>query len=389
MNQKTITVQTSTIVEEISNLEKQISDVISPQFLDYVFILSPHRQDQIVLSRPLTLKQSNIIDRYNKIVIDYFESINLPIDVEGKNQFETYMETSRNVYLTRFIEARMLFAEYALFSIPTKEAIDLSNKFSPDLEPAVSMEIKISDSMYLFDDGNLDFKKTVRKEESSNMTKATLSSYDNLSYLTYKSVRDLYNITTRAFLVNLNQDALVNLMEVVIQKIIIESNRLVYSYIDKGYPAINAIENVKSLLEKSTKKEGTELPGLFKEIKKDVEDTIDFNLEENIKLEKKYRDELRNEILELLVHYSSIGKYVSSNFYQLKFLEFEQLPDAYKRYHHVVESYLYDDYGNLSSFPVEAYDIDFSRDFKRTLFELVTNGNINPNLTLEDYLFSV
>jgi hypothetical protein len=387
MKQPTQTVNIGTTIEEIGKLEKLISTQISPYILDYIFLLAPNRDDRITLSKPLTVEQTKLLENFNQLSLKYFDSIELPLETEKVGTFENYLEIQRNVYLTRFVEARKLFAEYALFSIPTKEAEKLSKDLSPELEPAISMEIKIANALIINDDGSFNFKETKEKEETSNLIKSVFSSYGNLSYLTFKSIRDLYNITTRAFLISMNQDFLIKLMEVVLQKLIIESNKLVYNYLDKGYPTNEAISNVKSLLEKSTKKEGIELPSQFNNIEKEIEETIETNLKENIKLEKKYLTDLKNEIYELLVHYSTTGKYVSTNFYKLKFIEFSDLGETYRNQHNVVELYLYDDFQDVSKHPAEAYDIDFSRDFKVTLFQLVTNGNENPNLTLEDYLY--
>lgn len=389
MKQPTQTVNIGKTIEEIGKLEKLISTQISPNILDYVFLLAPNRDDRIILSKPLTIEQIKLLENFNQHSLKYFDYIELPLETKKAGTFENYLEIHRNVFLTRFVEARKLFAEYSLFSIPTKEAAKLSKNLTPDLEPAVSMEIKVADTIILNDDGSLNFQKTKEKEDETNLLRSVFSSYGNLSYLTFKSIRDLYNITTRAFLISMNQEFLIKLMEVVLQKLIIESNKLVYNYIDKGYPTHEAISNVKSLLEKSTSKEGRELPSQFKNIEKELEETIDTNLESNIKLEKKILSELKNEIYELLVHYSTIGKYVSSNFYKLKFIEFKDLGEDYPNRHNVVELYLYDDFQDVSKHPAEAYDIDFSRDFKKTLFQLVTNGNENPNLTLEDYLYKI
>jgi hypothetical protein len=389
MKKDNISIDVDKITEGLTRLEGEIAKTISPFILDYITILDPIRQDSINLNHPLTLAQSELLDEYNNLGLEYFKTIDININIENTDKFANFLEVSRNVYLTRFVEARKLFAEYAFYSIPTKEAIKLSEAISPEMEPAVSLELKFPDLLLVEDDGSIILEKINNIESDTDLFKSTLSSYGNLIYLTAKSIRDLMNITTRSFLISMNKDILIELMQVVLQELIVNADRLVYSYIKRGYSTHDSIQNVKSLLEKTTKESGTTLPKAFENIQKTIVDTLDTNLEVHIKLEKEIRIQLREEIMELLVHYCRIGRIISENFYKIKFIEFSKLEDEYKKYHNVIETYLLDNQGDPSNHPVEAYDIDFSRDFKRILFTLVTNDNVNPNLTLEDYLYNV
>lgn len=386
MNQLSQIVNINETIEEIKEVERRISKEISPFAMDYIYLLAPERNEQIKLSTPLTTGQTDLLKKYNNLCLDYFKYIDVPIESLSTDTFESFLEIQRSVYLVRFVEARKLFVEYSLFSIPTKESRMLSSQLSPNLEPAVSLEVKVDQAFIVNDDGSLNFKKTQLKEKDSNLLRSVFSSYANLTYMTFKSIRDLHNITTRAFLINMNQEMLIRLMEIVLQKLFVESNKLVYNYIDKGYPTKEAVNNVKSLLEMSSNKSGVDLPEQFRNVREEIDQTISNNLSNHIKLESKYITELKSEIYELIIHYIKTGRLVSDAFYEIKFIEFDDLKDDYPNMHNVLELYLYDDFHEISTHAVEAYDIDFSRDFKKILFQLVTNGNTNPNLTLEDYL---
>lgn len=389
MNQSYSDIQISDVVIELGNLEKQIANQISPEIFDYMFLLRPETSQEIKLTSALSLRQLDLLNQYNSASSTYIKSLGIePEEIKGET-FEKFLALSRNIYLIRFIEARKLFAEYSLFAIPSIEAMNLSYNFSGNIEPAMSMEIKIPDSLFTTSEGGLDLDKTITMEEKTNNIKSTLSSFSVFLDLATKSLRDLTNITTRAFLVSMNQNILLELMQIILQILTIEIGKNVYEYIDKGYPPLEGVDNVTSLLKKTTKKTGTELPAMLSHIQKDIENLIDENLQLHIHLEKVILTDLKNEIMELIVHYCSQGQVVPLNFYKLVFQHHADLPEEYERYHHVLNVYLLDDFRNTSRNPNEIYDIDFSRSFKETLFKLVTNGTVNPTLTLEEYIYQI
>jgi len=389
MNQPYSDVQTSDVVIELGNLEKKIASQISPEIFDYMFLLTPETSQEIKLTSSLSMRQMSLLDQYNLISSQYIESLGIKLEELKTGTFEKFLTLSRNIYLIRFVESRKLFAEYSLFAVPSIEEMNLSYNFSGNIEPAMSMEIKIPDSLLISNNGELDFDKTVETEEKTNDIKSTLSSFSIFLDLANKSLRDLTNITMRAFLVSMNQNILLELMQIVLQILTIEISKTVYDYINKGYPPLEAVNNTTSLLLKTTKKTGTKLPDMLNHIQKDIEGLIEENLQLHIRLEKQILVDLKNEIMELIVHYCSQGLIVPTNFYKVVFQHHSDLPEEYLKYHHIMNVYLLDDFGDTSQNPNELYDIDFSRSFKEMLFNLVTNGTVNPNLTLEEYVYKV
>lgn len=395
MNQNhTQTTPTQTLLEdpvtELTNLEQEISETFPGEIFDYPFILSPRVDSLVSLTTPLNARQIEILTKYNDFATTLFSHLGIPLDVPQKyTVFEKFLEFSRNIYLVRFVEARKLFAQYSLFAIPTEGAIEIATELGDFSENTLSMEINIPGTFVVDDNGILDFEKTVDQETKTNLIRSTISSFGNFIDLANKSIVDLMNITTRSFLISMNEQIILEIMQVVLQNLIIEVNKLVYNYLDRGYPPHESYENVRQLLITTTNKTGTKLPDALKHLQADTEKIIMESIKQNIKVGENVQRDLFTDIMELIVHYSTRGELVSKNLYKLKFVHYMDLPVAYEMYHHVVEVFLLDDFGDSLSVPSEAYDIDFSRESKEAMFRLVSNGFINPRLTLNDYLYRV
>lgn len=384
--------QTQTYKKDVGTLtilEQKIAENLPLEVFDYPYILTPESYLEIILTSPLTTKQLDILSDYNSFTQKFFQNLGIKIEIPETDTFKKFLELSRNIYLFRFVEARTLFAQYSLFTVPTLGAIHIARESGDYTENTLSVEINIPDSMVINNDGLFDFEQTLALEEKTNLIKSTLSSFSNFLDLANKSIPDLLNITTRGFLISINESIILEIMQVVLQNLIIETNKLVYNYISRGYSPVEASDNVRDLLIKTTPKSGILLPESLKHMQKSTEEIIRENINDNILLDPKTKEDLFQEIMELIIHYSTQGEFISPNMYKLEFIHYSDLPPDYKNYHHIIEVYLLDDIGDTLSTPNEAYDIDFSRTSKEALFRLVTNGFENPNLTLNDYLYRV
>lgn len=386
MPQSTANIITDDLINEIKLLEQEVVNQLSSKVFDYIYLLSPTRKQTIQLLTPLNTKQTEALTKYNTFVEKLLKQLSLDLDLKNKDLFNKFLEYSRSIYLIRYIEARQLFAEYALYTIPTKEGRQYAKDHNESTESTISIEIKIKDAFSLEEDGSINMSDTIRKEASSNLIKSSLATLEVIFELTGKSLIDLSNITSRAFLVSLNQKFLEYLMQSSLQILVIETNKLAYNYIDRGFTPKEAYENVRKILIDTTPKHGIQLTQTLSHIQPQIEELVKTGIEDNINLEKAIQQELFKEIMELLVHYATQGLYVSKNMYQLKFIQYSELPEEYANYHNVIELYLMDDEGAILNVPSEAYDIGYSKDFKEQLFNLVTNGIENPLLTLKDYL---
>lgn len=372
--------------KQISVLEKRIASEISPFVLDYLFVLAPEMKKEINFNTPLTGSQIKLLQEYNSIASKILDISQVTVNIKTDEVFKKFIDFSHEIFLFRYVEARRYFIEYCLKRVLSEPELRNLQDYSPDAEQETSVEIVIPEAFIVNPAGVVDFYKSAQQEEKHNLIASTLSSYSNFLDLSSRLYKDIYNLSKYTFLISMNQNVLVQLFQDVLQVIIIEINKEVYKYINSGYKAGEAIENIISLLKQTTKNE--DYPDLLAHLKKDVEELIDDGLAEITLKDKQIILELKNDIISLLLLYIHEGLIVSSNFYKVEFVHHDDLPELISSYRHIINIYLYDDFGNTIVDPSETYEIAYSTSFKTILFNLVTNGNINPVLTLDNYLQS-
>jgi hypothetical protein len=371
--------------QELSELEGRIASEISPEILDYLFLLDSNSKRKVSFNTPLTNKQISLLQEYNALGITVSKEVGIDLKFASEDVFEKFIEVSHEIYLMRFIEARKYFVEYALVRVLSEPEMLYLREANIDREQMFSIEIVMPEALILEASGKLDFDKTEALEARTNQIASTLSSYSNLFDLSSRIYTDLYNLSMRTFLISMNQNLLVTLLQDVLHIIIIEANKEVYKYLNSGYRPTEAIDNVKSMFKKS-KNSRTVFPDRFVSFQKDIEEIIDESLQSLKNNDIKLISELKTQIIELLILYIREGLVVSSNFYKVDFIHHNDLSEATSKYKHIINTYLIDDFGKTLREPSETYDIRFSQRFKKILFNLLTNGNINPILPLEKYL---
>lgn len=371
--------------QEILKHERRIASEISPEVLDYLFLLDSNNKQKVSFNTPLTGKQIALLQEYNSIGIKILEEVEINLDITSSDVFDRFIEISHEIYLLRFTEARKYFVEYALVRVLSETESNYLQETKQNREQMFSIEIVIPEAFVLEPSGNLDYEKTVALENRTNLIAATLSSYSNLLDLSSRMYKDLYNLSPRTFLISMNQNLLVSLLQDLLHILIIEGNKEVYKYINSGYSPTEAIDNVKSMLSKS-KVSKTEFPERFTPFQKDIEEIISMSLQSLKNNDKILITELKALIIEVLILYIREGLIISSNFYKIEFVHHNDLPEILSKYKHIINTYLLDDFGKTLKVPSETYDIRFSQKFKKILFNLLTNGNVNPNMPLEKYL---
>jgi len=371
--------------QEILKLERTIALEISPEVLDYLFLLDSNNKQKVSFNTPLTGKQIALLQEYNSIGIKILEEVEINLDITSSDVFDRFIEISHEIYLLRFTEARKYFVEYALVRVLSETESNYLQETKQNREQMFSIEIVIPEAFVLGPSGNLDYEKTVALENRTNLIAATLSSYSNLLDLSSRMYKDLYNLSPRTFLISMNQNLLVNLLQDLLHILIVEGNKEVYKYINSGYRPTEAIDNVKSMLSKS-KVSKTEFPERFTPFQNDIEEIISVSLQSLKNNDKILITELKALIIEVLILYIREGLIISSNFYKIEFVHHNDLPEILSKYKHIINTYLLDDFGKTLKVPSETYDIRFSQKFKKILFNLLTNGNVNPNMPLEKYL---
>lgn len=387
MNQQKVETTLQTNLQGLSKLESELASIISPAILDYAYILTPKTAPQINLNLALNDNQKVVLENYIKKSSEVLKQFGVEIDISKKSVFEQFILFSRHIYLLRFMEARRLFAAYSLYRVPTPEERAFGKQIDENGYEAILLEIEIPNAFVIDNDGLLDLASSIENEQETSIIRSTLSSYTILFDVVENIFTDLFNINETQIFMTIHKDLLMKMFEDILQLLIVEANKETYNYLAKGYQPIEAVETVKSYISKITNTEGTKLPEIFSKVEDNILEIINLAFSE-IKIDKKVRDDTTRDILHLVLNYCRRGKIVSDNLFKIEYIPHNELSELESEYHNLINVYILDNFGGILSKPSESYDINFSQNFKKDLFELVTNGVVNPNLTLDDYLQS-
>lgn len=368
-------------------LEKDIAKSISPMVFNYIFLLDPTQNYQVQLKNPLTKDQLTLIQKYNSSATTLLKENGVDIDLKMDDTFEKFKIIQKDIYTLRFIQAKKYFAKYSLVRILTQEEAELAKLMKEPSDIPVFLEIYVPDAIKLLENGSVDLDSTIELEKKTNQIAATMSSYSNYLDLAHRMLKHVFDITDYVFLVSFNQSELIELFKELLQPIVIRTDKDVYNYIDRGFKPVEAITNVKSLNSKEADNDPQGYYKKFDHIDPLLNEFVELMIKKN-KLDKKIVTNLVKDIVDLLILYHKEGYTVSENYYKIKFIDHKDASTLYEKYHHLVELYLYDDVGDTLRIPTELYDIRFSTDFKKLIFNIVTSGIENPYLTLDEYLLT-
>lgn len=372
--------------KELADIEVKIGKKLGYKVFDYIYVLDPYSKSDIKVSG-LQAAENELLQKYIDTAHSILKALEIDVELESEDLFDQFLEISHEIYLIRFTEARQLAAEYAIVRIPTGTEQELLRKdpFVELPEFNVTISIDIPDGFIIDDYGRIDLKATEANEKRTNEIKATLSAIGEMLPVKEQMYSDMFRISHKAIMLSLNSERFKNFCEYAAQFFLVISAKLVYKYIQQGYSIIESKENVHDYLKKQTDGFGTKFPAdyenLVSQLKEDLQDVF-----EGTKATKETIDTITNEFLELWVFYLNEGTFIPENYYETRFRDSKQFNTYEQYYHYIIDVFPYDDYGQLLWTPIEAYDIDFSQNTKKTIFEVVTNGIQNPDLTLDDYL---
>jgi hypothetical protein len=75
------------------------------------------------------------------------------------------------------------------------------------------------------------------------------------------------------------------------------------------------------------------------------------------------------------------------NYFQIDFRKSEDDREQENEFSNVIDFYLLENDGTPWDMPIETYAIEFTEDAKKDIFNIVTNGFVNPNFTLTEYQY--
>ena len=98
-------------LKDTFQLEIQLVKVFGYNILNYIKILHPNTNISIKL--PALTKSSNIlINDYIKAISQLFKAIKYPFTFATNSLTKQFLEVSQELYLTRYVQSKILFAQY-------------------------------------------------------------------------------------------------------------------------------------------------------------------------------------------------------------------------------------------------------------------------------------
>jgi archaellum component FlaF (FlaF/FlaG flagellin family) len=189
----------------------------------------------------------------------------------------------------------------------------------------------------------------------------------------------------KEFVPRLLEKDILKLCEIIMTKIGFFISTKVYEFLNNKYTLVEAKNNVLSLIGKQLssnnyysdlEKFKTELLQIIKseisEIKSINEETANILIDE-------FWNIFKNNFDSLL--------FFPANYYSIDFRKADDKRDSEKEFSNVIDFYLIENDGTPWDMPVETYAVEFTQETKEKIFEVITNGFVNPNFTLTDYLF--
>jgi hypothetical protein len=159
----------------------------------------------------------------------------------------------------------------------------------------------------------------------------------------------------------------------------------VYEFLDQKFTLIEAKNNVLNLISKQLKSEN-----YYSDMEKFKKEFLQTMITETRKI--KALDEDTSKIISdefwkiFRDNYDNLI-FFPENFYQISFRKAEEDREAEKDFSNVIDFYLLENDGAPWDMPIETYAIEFTEDVKKDIFNIVTNGFVNPNFTLTDYQY--
>jgi len=374
----------SKILKHILNLEIQISNVFGKQILNYINILHPNANISINIPK-LTKSSSTLLTTYIHEVTQLFDNLNYSFISKEYSLAAKFLEISKELYFVRYIQAKILFAQYGLIRLPTKVEIKLK-KLMNIAEPNEDYLIFKKDLIAIDKFGNYDQSKTILKEKTGFDIALTLSVLPQVEKMSKLLLRDLKKITLKALAPDFFENKLLILGEELAEYLLSLFGTQMYQYINRGISVKEGRNNLIAYYNKQIKPPARKFPNNLPTIEEDVKKIIQHIFISDKNMTPETKDFLFQDYIELVLLYIREGSFIPHNYFKLKFrkIDFNQSNEHNKI--SIIESYLLNLDGSISDIPIEKYAITFTPASKILIFENVTNNLENPLFTLEDYL---
>lgn len=381
-----ISTPSSILATRFRKIENDISKQIGTQILDYLFLLSPESKLTVELTQ-LQTTQNNLLRKYIQIAKEVFIQIGSSFTSPHTSLPEVFKAYMHEVYYLRFLQATQLYTEYQITRVPTVQEANVMTAAPQDNSANDTFGITVPDYCLILDKfSHIDWPSTQALEKREHNIATILSIISEIEDLTAQLSRDFADVTTRGGVPVLFENTLADLQSEITQICLQFFTREVYKLLSKGQNLSQAKDNTSAYYIKSIQSSATIFPAVLSDLDKALRLVMTTFLDSMTELTPATKKDIIQEHLELVLLYIREMRFFATNHYTLKLFakQIDHPITVPSRY--FIDSYLIRSDMSLSSFPLERYRIDYSAACKKLIFETITNGSINPHLTLSEYL---
>lgn len=368
---------------DVIEIETKLKDTFGLEIFDYLFLFGK----KIKLPKDLVLNEkSNLLKEYIITINNFFKSIDQPeVEIDFEKIEESFIKTMHELYIFRYMLAQKLYSELELVRVETwfeNKILEMpQNDFLNHIPETFS--IRIPGTLFTDSLGNYDEKKSREEEERTNKLKSHLSSISYSKQYADTLFFHFSNYTEKEIIPRLLDEAMIKLCEKVLLQIGVFISTKVYEFISQNFSPIEAKNNVLSLIRKQIKSK--EYYDDFSNFKKTLMALIKSELLKLKVLDEETINIVAEEFWNVFCLQFDSLIFFPNNYFKIIFRKTDTARDFEKNFTNLIDLYIIENNGSLWSMPIETFSVEFTRDSKEKIFNLVTNGFINPNYTLDDY----
>lgn len=376
------TAQQLELYDKIQLTMQELQKLVGPRVWDYAFLFNAGPINSINF-QSLNLRTEQLITEYVELVNQLLTMASQE-QIEGENIAEKFTNALHSYYTIRYLEGRMLLADYELLRILTVTEDKILDAAKEDrTKMSESYSIYIPGAIKINARGEVDLDATMQYEKEKNLIKAHLSCVSEINYLAPKLRSSFEDYSTVSVSVYLYQNEFLEIFQFLLNSFILRLAQSIYEYLNKGYNLEQAKLNVFDYFKSILNKQNLRFAPYFKDLEdemishtKEILDTIE-NLEQNTK--EKLIWEAQGLIIEEFIN----GNLFPRNFYDIELRQSMKEREVENHYKYICDTFPIQSTGRITEFAIESYALTLTPEAKVKIFSYVINGLENPDQPLE------
>lgn len=365
-------------MDDILRIEKKIFDPATIarlpfEFFNYIasVIVNPEIAEEIAIPQSAedffrVNKSKEAKELFNKV-----RQLNIAPDAKS------FMESYINLIIFRYSEGFKIFGDFSLKRINTKEEYSMSSKMG--IKPSDDIEIyfNINDLIPKFPNGAIDFEKLKIKESQNFDIAAFFSMITSIQVLDNVFWKSFTEITSYGFIhrTSMYEKELETLMSELNNKMLIYFAKMIYKSLTKDSVLNDVVENLKEYFTETSDPNLYYLPDELDELEVSLYSQIRTNLDAMTLLNKKTKDSVFNEFVQIIMEIIDTGLAFPQFYYKVDLREASEVDKTTYRIDYAADVYVLDELGKPITEKYESYAFVVAEDNMEEILKFTFNND--------------